>query len=110
MDAPRVLPLESGTVRPVLILWAERLPAGLGIWAGMMMIVTAIYGQWEALYGLPLVVLWHGIWVLAAARDPQYCEVLWRQMVTYPWPDRLAAWPGVLAKRVKIEPSVPVRG
>ena len=49
MDAPRVLPLESGTVRPVLILWAERLPAGVGVWAGMMMIVTAIYGQWEAL-------------------------------------------------------------
>ena len=29
MDAPRGLPLESGVVRPVLILGAERMPAGL---------------------------------------------------------------------------------
>ncbi len=110
MDSPRVTPLESGVMRPVQICGAERTPAVIGFWAGGMMVILALYGNWAAIKGLPLVFLWHGIWVLAAARDPQYAEVLWRQMVTYPWPAKLQAWPGVLAKRVKIEASVPVRG
>jgi type IV secretory pathway TrbD component len=110
MESPRTIAMESGVIRPVLLLGAERLPAGLGIWAGFMMVMTAVYGQWRALYGLPFVVLWHGIWVLAAARDPQYGEVMWRQWIRYSWPPRLHAQPCVLAKRVKCEPSVPVRG
>jgi len=110
MDHPRVLPLESGVVRPCLLLGAERLPAGLGLWAGLMMVVTAVYGKFQAIYGLPLVLGWHGIWMLAARRDSQYGEVMWRQWLTYPWPVRLQAAPDVFAPAVKKEASVPVRG
>jgi len=110
METPRILPVEPGVIRPVLILGAERLPAGLGFWVGLMMVVTAVYGQFTAVYGLPLCVAWHLLWVLAARRDPQYAGVMWRQWMVYPWPDRLQAAPGVLAKQVKHEASVPVRG
>lgn len=110
MDSPRLLPLERGPVITLHILGAERVPAGLGLWIGGMMVVTAIYGQWQAVYGLPLVFLWHGIWMLAAARDPQYFEVMWRQWVVYPWPDKLYATPGIFAPWVKLEASVPVHG
>ena len=110
MDAPRTIPIEQGVVRPVLILGAERIPVSVGILAWFVMGYIAMVWNPRVLYVLPLLLLWHGVWVLAAVRDPQYSEILWRTHVTYRWPELLHAAPGVLAKRVKVEPSVPIRG
>lgn len=109
-DGPIVLPLESGVVRPVQVLWAERTPAGWGFVAGWLMIVTALYGEWSALYGLGLCAVWHLYWVFAAKRDPQYGAVMWRNWILFPWPNYLKAWPDIGAPEVKLEASVPVSG
>ena len=109
-DGPIFLPIESGVVRPVQMLWAERLPAGIGFTAAALMIITGLYGEWSALQGLFLVAAWHGFWVQAARRDPQYGAVMWRAWWESPLPELLAACPDIGAKRVKREASVPVRG
>ena len=109
-DGPRMLPVESGVVRYCQPFGVERKAAIFGGWCGFMMLAVAWYGTWEALYGWPLVVGWFWLWKFAAKRDPQYAEILWRAWVTRPIPVRLQAAPGALAKRVKIEACVPVRG
>ena len=109
-NGPILLPVESGVVRPVQILWAERLPAGIGFTAAALMIITALYGEWSALQGLFLVAAWHGFWVQAGRRDPQYGAVMWRAWWESPLPEQLEACPDIGAPRVKREASVPVRG
>ena len=109
-DGPILLPIESGVVRPVQVLWAERLPAGVGFTAAALMIITGLYVTWSALHGLFLVSTWHGFWVQAAKRDPQYGAVMWRAWWISPLPEQLEACPDIGAKRVKREASVPVRG
>jgi len=74
------------------------------------MFMTAMYGQWKALYFLIFPIAWHIAWMIVFSRDPQYWAIMMRQCVWYPWPEWVQAWPGLGAKPVKIEASVPFRG
>ncbi len=109
-DGPRVLPIESGTVRIQQFMGAERAPAYIGFACGAMLCFLALYGQWGALKGLWLCAIWHGIAVLMFRRDPQYWAIFWQKVWVYPWPVKLYAAPGVCARKVPIEASCPVRG
>jgi type IV secretory pathway TrbD component len=88
---------------------AERDPAFIGFGCAAMMGFIALYGQLKALYGLPVCVLWHCIWMYAYKIDPQYWQIMWRKFWWYPWPSQLSPAPGVIAREVRIEASVPVR-
>src|SRR5678815_898178 len=109
-EGPIVLPLESGVVRHIKLAGAQRTPASIGIAIGVLMFITFMYGQPKAIYLLLIVVGWHGFWMWAYHRDPQYWEVLWRQWIEYRLPAWVDAWPSVWAPEVKIEPTVPYRG
>jgi len=108
-DGPIYIPLESGVVRPVPIYGAQRTPWFLGIICLVMMCFLALYGYSKALYGVPLWFPWHGYWVWAFKRDPQYWDILIRWWFVYWWPATLYAAEGVMAPDVKIEASVPFR-
>lgn len=108
-DGPIVLKLNSGVMRPVQIAWAERTPAAWGLFAFWLIIMLALYKNRTALWGLILVGVWHGYWALAARKDPQYYEVMIRNL-RFRWPGYVAAWPGVGARAVKVEASVPSAG
>lgn len=105
-DGPIVLKLNSGVMRPVQICFAERTPAAWGMFAAWIVIMLALYKDRSALWGLILVAAWHGFWVLAARRDPQYYDVMMRSL-RFRWPAYLAAWPALGAAEVKVEASVP---
>lgn len=109
-DGPRILKIESGTVRIQTLLKAERAPAWIGLGCLVLMLYSAIAGQWKALYGIPIWGIYHGILMLMYRYDPQYWEIMWEKEWRNPWPSFLAAAPGVVAKPVAMEPSVPVRG
>lgn len=109
-DRPIVLPLESGVMRPVQILWAEREPAGYGFVIAWGLVVMGLYADSRAFSALIFVVLWHLYWVQAAKRDPRYCAIMVRNWWQHPWPSWLSGWPEVGARRVRLEPSVPFRG
>lgn len=109
-DGPRILPLESGVMRIQQMLGCEWIVGMIGVSYAAMLGIIALYGQWAALYGLPLWGIWHGIGVLMYRRDPQYWLILWRKEWGYPLPSYLAPAPGVCAPEMPVEPSVPVRG
>ena len=109
-DGPRILPIESGVTRIEQFMGAERAPAYIGFACLAMMVFLALYGQWNALKGVWVWALWHGICVLMYRRDPQYWAILWDKEWKYPWPVKLYAAPGVCAPAVPIEASCPVRG
>lgn len=109
-DGSRILKIEPGVVRLQTLFGAERAPAFIGLACLAIMFFSALSGKWKALYGIPFWVLWHGYAVLMYRRDPQYWAIMWDKEWKYRWPSYLAPAPGVVAKPVPIEPSVPVRG
>ena len=109
-DGQQILPIEPGVVRIQTVLGAERGPGMIGVCCAAMMGFIALYGQWAALYGLPIWFAWHGIAVLMFRRDPQYWMIMWRKEWQYRLPSVLYPAPGVIAPMVPIEASVPVRG
>ena len=108
-DRPRVHPIETGRVRFRKILGAAWTPAMVGIVCLVIMIASALYGQWKSLYGIPLWVAWHGYCVLMWRRDPQYWEIILDCEWHYPWGDYLAPAEEVGAKPVPVQASVATR-
>lgn len=109
-DGVNILPIESGVVRIQTVLGAERMPGMIGVGALAMMGFSALSGQWNTLYGVIIWAIWHGIAVLMYRRDPQYWAIMWRKEWQYRLPSVLYPAPGVIAPRVPVEASVPVRG
>jgi hypothetical protein len=108
MDVPRKIPIEPGVVRPVHIAGAERIPGAFSVVMAVWIPYTALStGNYEILWLLLLVALWHWMCRLAAQRDPQYLEILFRELWSYPWPEYLAGAEGIYAKEVRQEPAVP---
>ena len=109
-DGPRIHPIETGVVRFRTLGGAAWSPAMIGVTCLVIMIASALYGQWKSLYGIPVWAAWHGICVVMYRRDPQYWEIVkdcewWNR-----WPVYLAPAEEVGAKPVKLEASVPFRG
>ena len=112
MDEERlwVLPLESGVTRLQQVLHVERMPGMIGGGSIFMMLFVALYGQWKALYGIPVGVLWIIIWRVLYQYDPQYFEILIQKEWRDPWPPRLYPAESVLAEEVRAPASSPYRG
>ena len=108
-EGPRLHPIEPGVVRFRSLMGAAWAPAMWGVTCLVIMIASALYGQWKSLYGIPIWALWHGICVLMFRRDPQYWELMWESEWSYRWPEYLAPAPGVRAPVVVVQASVPVR-
>lgn len=109
VDAPRYHPIETGVVRFRTVRGAGWGPAMIGITCLVIMLASALYGQWKSLYGIPLWAAWHGICVLMFRRDPQYWELVWENEWHHRWPPYLAPAPGVSAPAVALQASVPFR-
>jgi hypothetical protein len=108
-DGPHYYPIETGVVRFRKIRGAAWGPGMIGITCLVIMIASALYGQWKSLYGIPFWVAWHAICVLMYRRDPQWWELAWENEWHHPWPTYLAPAPGVSAPAVVLQASVPVR-
>lgn len=108
-EQPLLHRIEPGTVRFRKVLGAAWSPGMVGITCLVLMITSAFYGQWKSLYGIPFWAAWHGYCVLMFRRDPQYWELQWENEWHYRWPAYLAPAPGIYARAVPVQASVPVR-